>query len=276
MSKKRTILILLLLSVTCTTIGCRVESSISKLEEQLEEEKRKREEESKKYTEVLNRLYEEKKLSEEKERLIADLRGKLEISVESRESGVGSQDTITFLSPTLQGGIEPNAQDSTLKEGINKLVQLANRFYMDGNYTAAQEIYEVVVELGNTDADTLFRLARCYGVTPETDKAISLYQQVIASLEHNDASNPLYYQAYNNLGGMYKKKDMYKEAELAYVKAIEINEEYANAYYNLGLLYEENLDDELGAMACYEKYIELDGERSEYIKKKLDEIKAKD
>ena len=280
---------MLLFNTTCTVIGCRGKSSISKLEDQLETEKKKREEESKRYVEVLNRLSEEMKRSEEKEKLIADLRHELETGVRSQESGVRSKEKVKVeveaeaedslplplpLPFSQDSGLK--TQDSRLKEGMDKLTQLANRFYWEGDYAVAKEIYDVVEGLGNADVDTLFRLAKCYGVTPETDKAISLYQKVIASLEHNDAVNPLHYQAYNNLGGMYKKKGMYKEAELAYVKAIELNKEYTNAYYNLGLLYEENLDDELGAIRCYERYIELDGERSAYIKKKLDEIKAKD
>ena len=261
--------------------GCRGKSSISKLEEQLETEKKKREEESKRYVEALNRLSEEMKRSEENEKLIADLRHEL------ANKAVGVP-----LAGTQHGQAQdlPLHQAPKLETQIDKLTQLANRFYWDGDYAVAKEIYDVVAELGNPDVDTLFRLAKCYGVTPETDKAIPLYQKVIASLEHNggtgfqpvnglearSTANPLHHQAYNNLGGMYKKKGMYKEAELAYVKAIELNEEYTNAYYNLGLLYEENLDDELGAIRCYERYIELDGERSDYIRKKLEEIKAKD
>ncbi|HHT9124576.1 MAG TPA: tetratricopeptide repeat protein [Candidatus Brocadiia bacterium] len=275
---------MLLFSTTCFVIGCRGESSISKLKEQLEIEKKKREEESKKYVEVLNRLSEEMKRSEEQEKLITSLRDALETgkpqhgqtSLSMPPPGVESQDLPPPSQGGDRGGVELKTQDSRPKEGMEKLLQLANRFYWDGDYAVAKEIYDVVVELGNTDVDTLFRLAKCYGVTPETDKAISLYQKVIAALEHNDAANPLHHQAYNNLGGMYKKKGIYKEAELAYVKAIELDQEYTNAYYNLGLLYEENLDDELGAIRCYERYIELDGERSDYIKKKLDEIKAKD
>ncbi len=269
------ILSLSLIFLTLLTLGgCRGKSSISKLEEQLETEKKKREEESKRYVEALNRLSEEMKRSEEKEKLIADLRHEL-------GTKRTTSNELTPLSPPPsqggnRGGVELKTQDSRLKDGMEKLLQTANRFYWDGDYAVAKEIYDVVAELGNPDVDTLFRLAKCCGVTPETDKAIPLYQKVIASLEHNDASNPLHYQAYNNLGGMYKKKGKYKEAELAYVKAIELNKEYTNAYYNLGLLYEENLDDELGAIRCYERYIELDGERSDYIKKKLDEIKAKD
>jgi tetratricopeptide (TPR) repeat protein len=261
-------------------IGCSDKSSIGKLKEELESEKIKREEDSKKYVEVLNRLHGEMKLSEEKDKLIADLRHELDIGVRAQESVAESQDSPPSSSPPLQEGnreeVGLTIQDTKLNESLDKLIQLANNFYWDGDYAVAKEIYGVIVDWGNADADILFRLARCYGVTPETDKAISLYQKVIASLEHNDTSNQLYHQAYNNLGGMYKKTGAYKEAELAYVRAIEINEEYTNAYYNLGLLYEDNLDDELGAIACYEKYIELGGERSTYIKKLLDEIKARD
>ncbi len=265
----RTILIILLLfNATYMVIGCSGESSINKLKEQLEVEKNKREKESKKNVKVLNRLYKEKRRVEEQEKLVAELRNKLE-TINAKNPEPKPQE----LSPKPK---EDDDISETQQKSIEKLIQLAGGFYWDGDYAVAKEIYDVAVELGNTDANTLFRLARCYGVTPETDRAISLYKMVIESLEHDDASNPLYYQAYNNLGGVYKRKGMYKKAELAYVKAIEINEVYTNAYYNLGLLYEENLDDELGAIACYERYIELDGEMAVYIKKKLDEIKDRD
>ncbi|MGR3311060.1 MAG: tetratricopeptide repeat protein [Candidatus Brocadiales bacterium] len=268
----RTILIILLLfNATYMVIGCSGESSISKLKEQLEVEKKKREVESKKNVKVLNRLYKETRRVEKQKKLVADLRNELE-TIKAKNPEPEPQD----LSPKPKEDDNFHDISETQQKGIEKLIQLAGGFYWDGDYAVAKEIYDVVVELGNTDANTLFRMARCYGVTPETDKAISLYQKVIESLEHDDASNPLYFQAYNNLGGVYKRKGMYKKAELAYVKAIEINEVYTNAYYNLGLLYEENLDDELGAIACYERYIEFDGEMSVYIKKKLDEIKDRD
>lgn len=281
-TKTSTILILLLLfNVTCTLIGCKEGATVSKLKEQLEVEKNKREDESKKYVEVLNRLHEEMKRSEEKDKLITDLKNELESATSGKEAAVEGHDVQSPSAPSTQqvensGEEILTTQDPSLQEGIDKLIQFANRFYWDGDYVVSKELYEIARGLGATDVDTTFRLARCYGVTPETDRAITLYKEVIASLEQNDVTNPLCHQAYNNLGGMYKKKGLYKEAELAYVRAIEINEEYTNAYYNLGLLYEEILDDELGAIRCYEKYIELNGDRSAYIQKKLDTIRERD
>ena len=48
--------------------------------------------------------------------------------------------------------------------------------------------------------------------------------------------------AYNNLGVLYKKEGKIDRAVEAYAKAIDINPEYENTYYNLANLYVRKKD----------------------------------
>ncbi|MFN3467356.1 MAG: tetratricopeptide repeat protein, partial [Candidatus Brocadiales bacterium] len=80
---------------------------------------------------------------------------------------------------------------------------------------------------------------------------------------------------YNNLGWLYTEKKRFKEAEKVYLKAVQLNPKYANAYYNLGLLYDLHLKDDLGAIECFERYVELKGERTASVKKRLAEIRQR-
>ena len=65
------------------------------------------------------------------------------------------------------------------------------------------------------------------------EKAEELYKKALEL-------NPIADYVFCNLGNVYLKKDQLKEAEEFYRKAIEVNPNYANAYYGLGILLEED------------------------------------
>jgi tetratricopeptide (TPR) repeat protein len=118
------------------------------------------------------------------------------------------------------------------------------------------------------------KLGRCCVDDKEYDRAILLFENAATQLEEKGEKEQLC-PLYNNLGWLYTEKKKFKEAEKAYLKAVNLNPNYANAYYNLGLLYDLHLKDELGAIECFEKYVELKGERTASVKKRLAEIRQK-
>ncbi|OGQ07725.1 MAG: hypothetical protein A3G32_02995 [Deltaproteobacteria bacterium RIFCSPLOWO2_12_FULL_40_28] len=115
------------------------------------------------------------------------------------------------------------------------------------------------------------------------DEALALYRQVVA----NDPNN---WQAYNSLGLVYLKKELFDNAEDYFKKALELNTEcapcsnnmgylmtlknkndeaqiylnkatllndkYADPYFNLGVLFEKKKEIQL-AVDAYKKFIEL-------------------
>jgi len=68
--------------------------------------------------------------------------------------------------------------------------------------------------------------------------------------------NPDYSDAYSNLGNVYYDQENYAGAIKYYNKAIEINPDFSKAYYNLGIVY-RNQGNYSDAIKCYKKAIEL-------------------
>lgn len=60
-----------------------------------------------------------------------------------------------------------------------------------------------------------------------------------------------------NLAVAYTQAKLYDEAVDAYKKSLEAFPNNADAYYNLGLLYENFKGDPDAAISCYQKYVEL-------------------
>ncbi len=64
-------------------------------------------------------------------------------------------------------------------------------------------------------------------------------------------------QALNNLGEVYRRLKQYEAAETAYLRAVLSNPGYAEAHYNLGILYDNHLNKRKQAAMHYRKYLEL-------------------
>jgi tetratricopeptide (TPR) repeat protein len=57
----------------------------------------------------------------------------------------------------------------------------------------------------------------------------------------------------------------YTEAAQYLQEAISLDKNYADAWLNLGILNEKNLDDPKRALECYVQYVDLDGPRKEEV-----------
>lgn len=64
-------------------------------------------------------------------------------------------------------------------------------------------------------------------------------------------------QAYNLRAQIYIQNGMIKNAENDYLKALELDENYTNAHYNIALLYDIYYQDIRKAITHYEKYLSL-------------------
>lgn len=102
------------------------------------------------------------------------------------------------------------------------------------------------------NAEVNLTLAKAYKMAKfgKNQQAMTLYLKTLKFVSDN---SDIHY----NLASFYIKQLNYWEAtqELKYV--IKINREDADAYYNLGILYEIYLNDINEAMKCYDKYLEL-------------------
>lgn len=66
--------------------------------------------------------------------------------------------------------------------------------------------------------------------------------------------------AWNELGVLGRRQGRFGDAEQAYLRAIELQPDYAPAYYNLAVLYELYLPRPELALQNYERYLQVGGE----------------
>lgn len=83
------------------------------------------------------------------------------------------------------------------------------------------------------------------------------YPEAAETLSESARFSPQSAKTFNNLGEVYRRMKETKKAEQAYLKALEINSKYADAHYNLGLLYDNVLRNSQKAALHYRKYLDL-------------------
>ncbi len=64
-------------------------------------------------------------------------------------------------------------------------------------------------------------------------------------------------QAHFNLANIYSKKEQWPEASKEYERALRLNSNFPDAYLNLGVIYRYHLNDNLKAKYFWEKYLEI-------------------
>ncbi|MGE3152482.1 MAG: caspase family protein [Nitrospiraceae bacterium] len=96
-------------------------------------------------------------------------------------------------------------------------------------------------------------------VLPNLDEALQTANLAVAHAPENPDSH-------YTLGLIQEKNGRYQEAERAYLKALEINPDYADVLLSLGLLYEDHLKQDQKAADAYRRYSELGGTDSRATK----------
>jgi len=102
-------------------------------------------------------------------------------------------------------------------------------------------------------------------MTGEYEEALKYYNKALEL----DSANPV---IMNHIGYVYKKMGDYDKSENAYLQAIVASPGYVNTYINLGILYDDFLNDSEKALSYYKKYLELGGERKAEVNKWIMDI----
>ena len=121
------------------------------------------------------------------------------------------------------------------------------------------------------DLNALILLADAFKELGINEQAINTYKKIISIQPEN-------HLIYFNLGLLYQMEKKPEEAQNYLLKAIELNENYAPAYYALGLSYMSTGDSKnLKAKELFEKYLQLDpsGEYKEKVQVFLKELLLK-
>ena len=95
------------------------------------------------------------------------------------------------------------------------------------------------------------------------DEALAAANQAVKYAADNQDSH-------YTLGLILQKKQQYKEAEQAMLRALALNPANADVHLSLGDLYAEDLKDQKKAAASYKKYLEaggMEGRAKDYVEK---------
>ena len=169
------------------------------------------------------------------------------LSVATRES-----QQISDIIPDITN----NTSDNT---DLDTLLDQADEAYDDRDFERAAELYEQIFAIQFDDSFIGFRLGFALGEINEWERAIQVYEQVLEL----DYSNPQY--IYNNIGVGYLDLNDPETAIPFLDQAIEIDPEYARAYYNRAIGYFDSGDYEQ-SVVDNTRAIEIDPEyRSAYI-----------
>jgi tetratricopeptide (TPR) repeat protein len=85
---------------------------------------------------------------------------------------------------------------------------------------------------------------------------------IVEALHNSLKHNPKFLRAYIGLGSHYREIGDFERARESYDEALEKNPRYAEAWLNRAYLYDNFVHDYPEAIECYQKYIELGGQRS--------------
>lgn len=131
----------------------------------------------------------------------------------------------------------------------------------DQNDQEAERLYQLAIQNGDAKEDALCNLGILKSEKDEKGKAIDYLTQALQV-------NPRHFEAHYNLANVYSDLGNLKLAQSHYEVAIEIEPDYPNSYYNLGLVL-ISLKKYSKAIEVINKYIDLSPETEHGIANEL-------
>jgi arylsulfatase A-like enzyme/Flp pilus assembly protein TadD len=112
-------------------------------------------------------------------------------------------------------------------------------YYKKGNAVKAIENYRKALELDNNYASVFNNIGSLYLAVylANRKKDENVYQLAMENFNRALEIDPRLFAAYNGRGAAYKFKKQEKKAIADWEKAIEINPDYIDAYFNIGISY---------------------------------------
>ncbi len=181
---------------------------------------------------------------------------------------IGKKDKLPVKSRTAIAKIEPGARKELINRGLRDLADAhdADSYFfkgedsrLRGEYGEAISNYEKALQIDPEHENSLFWMGYCYLLEGEevigddldldntirNERAVSVFQKLIAILEKKDRILWEDYITYYNLGLAQYNLELYEEATESFEHAKELNPDDANSHHMLGLaqynleLYEE-------------------------------------
>jgi tetratricopeptide (TPR) repeat protein len=167
---------------------------------------------------------------------------------------------------------------------------MGNIYYYQKKYEKAQREFQKVLEFDPYDASTRYNLGKAYYELKDIIRAEQEWKKALES-ERRDveskkekapedelkfavvvAKKPISYKAHMSLAMLYLEQGLNDKALEQFKKAIAVEPDHPEPYFELGKLYHLE-DDKKNAIDCYEKYLYLGGKEVESINKLLKSLK---
>jgi tetratricopeptide (TPR) repeat protein len=135
----------------------------------------------------------------------------------------------------------------------------------ENNNPNAQEAYLKAILANDCTADAYCNLGILESQTGNTAKAFDCFSQCLKLDERH-------LEAHYNLANLYFEASDYKLAKLHYELAAEIEPDFPNTYFNLGLVYalDDNYEDAVNALFKYKQLVPVEeGKKADNLLKSL-------
>lgn len=175
---------------------------------------------------------------------------------------------------------------------------LGNIYFRWSDFNRSILAYTKVIEIDPDDAMGHYNLGCAYSAVKDERNAEKEWKQAIAKekeasqrKERREASEdelmvslvvvnrPVSIEAHRSLGRLYLEQNLVDKALAEFLKAVELEPEDPEAYYELGKIYHkkshQNKDQRKKAISYYEKYLYLGGKEEAEVKKALKVLKKK-
>ena len=146
---------------------------------------------------------------------------------------------------------------------------IGNCYFQMEKYDQAEEYYKKVLEKDPKNQEAMLLIGNCYANRGDEKKALEWYNKI----EFEKIDDPM---VLFNIGSNFYTQSKFEEALKYYKKAVEIQKNFLDAIYQLGLIY-LNLGNSQDAIEVFESYLKYDqdSERASQVKGFIEFLKKK-
>jgi tetratricopeptide (TPR) repeat protein len=253
---------------------------VAELEEQLDQARQKRRELEDEAEELERDLLEDLRKTREELATSQERLEELEAGMEAPEPAVAEEpDEEEAEEPEEPEQTENEAEKlrETMDDAARRLALLGGGLLAEGEHEPARIALLISRQLGADAPIVYYHLAAASAELQKWEAAEANYAVVVEQLHKakdnlSGAEKNMLKAALLNAGVALEHLEDYTEAAENYVAALELDADYAPAYYNLGRLYARKLDDREKAITLLRKHVVLEGRRSDSALDLIEEL----